>query len=142
MDIDGLGEETINQLADAGLLKSFADVYALKNHVPQLLELERMGEKKLENLLDGIEKSKSQGLARVLTGLGVRHVGARASQMLAAHFKSIDALLAADVKAIDLALSTGDIETKKKGQAKEDYEAGVIASSAVTFLQSRVGKMS
>jgi len=100
MDIDGLGEKAILQLADVGLLKTFGDVYALHTQRDALLELDRMGEKKIENLLAGIEASKTQGLARVLAGLGIRHVGASASLGLAQHFGDIDALTDADTETI------------------------------------------
>ena len=77
MDIDGLGEKTIDQVREQpGIpLESFADVYALKDHAETLRGLERMGEKKVENLLASIEASKSRGLERVLAALGVRHLG-------------------------------------------------------------------
>jgi DNA ligase (NAD+) len=97
MDIEGLGEKAIEQLADANLLHSFGDVFNLKNHRDQLLTLDRMGEKKVENLLAAIEQSKSRGLTRVLAGLGIRHVGARAASTLAQHFGDIDSLTAASV---------------------------------------------
>ncbi|MEZ6192752.1 MAG: NAD-dependent DNA ligase LigA [Phycisphaerales bacterium] len=100
MDIDGLGEKAILQLADAGLLKSFGDVYALHTKREQLLELERMGEKKVENLLAGIEASKSRGLSRVLAGLGISQIGASAAASLAQHFGDIDALTDTDTDTI------------------------------------------
>ncbi len=96
MDIDGLGEKAIHLLADEGLLKTFGDVYNLHTQRDKLLELDRMGEKKVENLLAGIEASKSQGLARVLAGLGIRQIGASASAALAQHFGDIDTLASSD----------------------------------------------
>src|SRR5437764_3490504 len=73
MDVEGLGEAIIDQLVDAGLVRSLPDVYRLT--VDQLLELERMGKKSAQNLVEQIAASKNRGLARVLTALGVRHVG-------------------------------------------------------------------
>lgn len=73
MDIEGLGVEIIEQLVDSGLVRSLPDLYRLK--AEQVVELERMGEQSTKNLLEGIAASKGRGLARVLTGLGVRHVG-------------------------------------------------------------------
>ncbi|MEX0774644.1 MAG: NAD-dependent DNA ligase LigA [Phycisphaeraceae bacterium] len=140
MDIEGLGDKSVEQLADAGLLKSFSDIYRLKDHRDKLLTLERMGEKKVDNLLSGIEASKSRGLSRVLAGLGVRHVGARAAQMLADGFGDIDSLMKADAKAIDLALATGDLDVKRKAMEKERYQAGEIAKSARAFFDSDAGK--
>jgi DNA ligase (NAD+) len=92
MDIEGLGEEMVDQLVDSNLVRSLPDLYRLKKD--QLLELERMGDKSAQNLLDGIEVSKSRGLARLLTGLGIRHVGAHVAELLAANLGSMDALLA------------------------------------------------
>jgi len=92
MDIEGLGDKAVNQLADAGLLGSIADIYGLKDHRDELIGLERMGQKKVDNLVRGIEESKGQGLARLLAGLGVRHVGTRAAQILAGHYGSIQKL--------------------------------------------------
>ncbi len=96
MDIEGLGEKAVEQLYDAGLLRSFGDIYTLHEKREALLELERMGEKKVDNLLAGIEDSKSRRLTRVLAGLGIRHVGGRAAAVLAQHFGEIDALVEAD----------------------------------------------
>ncbi|HYE03133.1 MAG TPA: NAD-dependent DNA ligase LigA [Phycisphaerales bacterium] len=96
MDIEGLGEKTIDQIRAAGLpLNSFADVFRLHRCRAALLELERMGEKKVENLLAGVEAAKGRGLARVLAALGIRHVGEATARTLAAQFRDIDELLAA-----------------------------------------------
>lgn len=96
MDIDGLGEKMIHQLADADLIASFGDIFSLKQHRDKLLELERMGEKKVDNLLASIETAKGRGLRRVLAGLGIRHIGSGGSKALSQHFGNIDDLFAAD----------------------------------------------
>ncbi|MFW6058916.1 MAG: NAD-dependent DNA ligase LigA [Phycisphaeraceae bacterium] len=140
MDIEGLGEKMVHAIVDAGLVQSLGDVFHLHEHRDALLEMEGMGEKRTDNLLHGIEESKTRGLSRVLAGLGVRHVGNRIAQMLADHFGTIEKLMDADVKAIDLALSTGDIETKKKQQQKEKYQPGVVAQAVDQFLHSKAGK--
>jgi DNA ligase (NAD+) len=93
MDIEGLGTAIIDQLVDAGLVRSVPDIYSLT--LAQLVELERMGQKSAQNLLDGIAASKDRGLCRVLTGLGIRHVGEHAAELLADEFGTIDALLEA-----------------------------------------------
>lgn len=124
MDIDGLGDKGVHQLADAGLLGSYADIYRLKDHRAELIELERMGEKKVDNLLQGIEQSKGRGLARLLGGLGIRHVGTRGAQILAEHFGSIDAVLGAGVE-----------------QLAEVHEVGpVTAQSIHQFFHEHGGK--
>jgi DNA ligase (NAD+) len=93
MDIEGLGEERVRQFVAAGLLEDAGDVFSLT--VDALLPLERIGQKSAENLVAGIEASKSRGLARVLIGLGMRHVGPSAAQALARELGSMDAIEAA-----------------------------------------------
>lgn len=93
MDISGLGEKVITQLFEAGLLRSPADLYALKKE--ELLKLERMGEKSVANLLAAIERSKSNPLSRLLFALGIRHVGEKAARTLAEHFETLDRLMQA-----------------------------------------------
>lgn len=102
MDIDGLGEQTIDQIRGTGEipLEHFADIFRLHEHRDRLLALERMGEKKVENLLAGIEAAKGRGMARVLAGMGIRHVGATTARQLARVFPSIDALLEAELWAL------------------------------------------
>jgi DNA ligase (NAD+) len=97
MDIEGLGEETIDQIrqAHAAPLESFADIFRLHRHAASLLQLERMGERKLEKLLAGIDAAKGRGLSRVLAGMGIRHVGDSTSRLLCKRFADLDALLAA-----------------------------------------------
>lgn len=90
MNIEGLGTETINLLYNKGLLRNIADIYDLK--FSDLVNLERMGEKSANNLLNSIEKSKQVPFERVLFALGIRFVGETVAKKLAAHFKSIDAL--------------------------------------------------
>ena len=90
MDIENLGPAIIDQLVAKGLVRHFADLYRLKKD--GLLTLERMGEKSADNLLAAIETSKNRGPARLLAGLGIRHVGGRASEVLAEQFGSIDAI--------------------------------------------------
>src|SRR5260370_37047300 len=81
MDIEGLGEERVRQFVDAGLLADAGDIYSLT--VEQLVPLERIGQKSAENLVASVEASKSRGLARVLVGLGIRHLGPTAAQAVA-----------------------------------------------------------
>ncbi|SFM11794.1 DNA ligase (NAD+) [Gracilibacillus orientalis] len=102
MNIDGLGEKVIEQLFRAQYIHTIADLYRLERE--ELLKLERMGEKSVENLLTAIENSKANSLERVLFGLGIRYVGSKAAKTLAAHFETIDRLQQAsldDLVAID-----------------------------------------
>lgn len=93
MNIDGLGVKVVEQLYDNQLIENVADIYKLQKE--QLLPLERMGEKKVTNLLTAIENSKQNSLERLLFGLGIRHVGSKTAKVLAAHFETIDALMQA-----------------------------------------------
>ena len=96
MNIDGLGAKIVAQLVDKGLVKDFADLYSLK--LEQLAGLERMAEKSAQNLLDEIEASKSNSLARLIYALGIPFVGERTAQLLAEHFGSLDKLASATVE--------------------------------------------
>jgi DNA ligase (NAD+) len=93
MNIDGLGEKVVAQLFKEKLIDNVADLYKLERE--KLLELERMGEKSADNLLAAIEKSKENSLERLLFGLGIRHVGAKAAKTIAQRFETIDTLMAA-----------------------------------------------
>jgi len=90
MDIDHLGESTIDKLLDLGLIDNIADLYFLKKD--DVLKLEGFKEKSAQNLLDSIEKSKRQDLSRLIYGLGIRHVGKYAAQLIASKYNSIDEL--------------------------------------------------
>lgn len=90
MNIDGLGEKVISQLFKEQLIQDVADIYKLTYE--QLIGLERMGEKSVNNLLQAIEASKNNSLEKLLFGLGIRHVGAKAAKTLAQQFESMDAL--------------------------------------------------
>lgn len=89
MDIEGLGEKQIEQLYSLGYLEDATDIYLLKNYEKDLLALERFGQKKVDNLLSAIEKSKENSLDKFIFGLGIRHIGAKAAKTLSKHFKSI-----------------------------------------------------
>ena len=93
MDIEGLGEVLVNQLVEAGLVKTVADLYALS--VEQLAGLDRMAEKSATNVIAGITASKTRDLWRLLHGLGITHVGEEAARKLAAHFGNLAKLAAA-----------------------------------------------
>jgi DNA ligase (NAD+) len=122
MDIEGLGPALIDQLVDGGLVNSLPDLYHLK--LEQLCELERMGEKSAQNLLDGIEASKSRGLSRVLTGLAIRHIGESYARLLADEFENIEALAAAPPERL--------MQIEGIGER--------VAESIHQFFQSAVGK--
>jgi len=92
MNIDGLGEKVVAQLYNDGIIHSVADLYYLHQQRDVLLGMERMGEKSVDNLLAAIEASKENSLERLLFGLGIRLVGAKAAKVLAEHFGHMDAI--------------------------------------------------
>jgi DNA ligase (NAD+) len=98
MDIEHLGPALIEQLVESGLVKNFADLYKLQKS--DLMTLERMGEKSADNVIAAIEKSKARPLWRLVAALGIRHIGGQSADILAEHFGSLDALMAADVEAL------------------------------------------
>ena len=93
MDIDGCGPAVVQQLVDSGLIRNAADLYSL--HAADVAKLDRMGAKSAENLIRAIEKSKANDLSRLIYGLGIRQVGEKAAKVLASHFSTMDALMAA-----------------------------------------------
>jgi DNA ligase (NAD+) len=116
MNIEGLGESLISQLVDAALVKDYADIYALTEE--QLESLERMGKKSAAKVRAQIERSKTNDLWRLIYGLGIRHVGERAAQVLSHAFPSIDELCAAT-----------------KEQLQQTHEVGpVLAESVRSWL--------
>jgi DNA ligase (NAD+) len=105
MDVEGLGDSLVHQLVAKGIVHDFADLYSLR--LADLVSLERMAEKSARNLLEQLERSRSRELRRLLFGLGIRFVGERAAQLLARHFRSIEALAAASVDEIDAIYEIG-----------------------------------
>ena len=110
MDIEGLGPAVVQQLVDSGLVRNAADLYSL--HAADVAKLDRMGEKSAENLIRAIENSKANDLAKLLYGLGIRQVGAKAAQVLSAHFGSLDALAAATEEELTAVGDVGPITAR------------------------------
>lgn len=98
MDIEGLGPAVVEQLVANNLIRSAYDLYSLKKEA--VAELERMGDKSAENLINAINKSKENDLHRVIYALGIRHIGQKAAKLLADHFKDMDSLLNAGFEEI------------------------------------------
>ena len=110
MDIRGLQYKRIAQLIEAGLVRDMADLYSLT--VEQLVSLERFAEKSAEQLVAAIEESKKRPLSRLLNGLGIRHVGEGAAQLLARHFGSLEALMKAGEEEVEAVRGIGGIIAK------------------------------
>lgn len=118
MNIDGLGEKIITQLFQENLVADVADIYKLTKD--QLIQLERMGEKSVQNLLTAIEASKENSLERLLFGLGIRHVGAKAAKILAQTYEHIDRLMEAKEEELQAITDIGE----------------KMANSIVTYFQA------
>lgn len=123
MDIEGLGGETVALLYNNGLVQNYADLYELT--VEQILPLERMAQKSAENLINGVQNSKSISFERVLYSLGIRYVGETVAKKLAKHYKNIDALSQATF--MDLVL-VDEIGEK-------------IAQSVIEFFENQANKI-
>ena len=106
LNIDGLGGETVELLFENGLVRDIADLYTLK--AADLAVLPRLGEKSADNIINSIEASKAVPFARLLFGLGIRFVGETTAKYMAAHFKSLDAVMAADKQALMESDEVGD----------------------------------
>jgi DNA ligase (NAD+) len=107
MDIQGMGEAAVEQLVAKGMVKDFADIYYLKK--TDLLKLELFRDKKADNLLDAIERSKEQPLARLLYGLGIRHVGEKAAYVLACKFANLENIIRAQKDDFDSLYEVGSV---------------------------------
>ena len=122
MDIEGLGEETVELLFRSGVIENYADLYEIT--VEKLLPLERMAKKSAENIVKGIEKSKEVPFERVLFALGIRYVGETVAKKLARHYKNITALENTTVEQL--------VEVDEIGNQ--------IATSVVNFFQEEYNK--
>lgn len=106
MDIQGLGNETVETFFRLNLIKNVADIYTLKDRKKELIGIDRFGEKSIENMLEGIELSKLKPFEKVLFSLGIRHIGETVAKKLAFHFKTIENLKSGTLEEI---LSVQDI---------------------------------
>jgi len=144
MNIDGLGEKIVDQLVDKGIVKDVADLYALK--LSDLSELERMGEKSAQNLLDEIEASKKNSLPRLIFALGIPFVGERTAQLLADRFASVEELASAkeddlyEVEEVGPKVASGILEffsePANRKLIKKLEEAGVRPTSEKRAVKS------
>jgi len=119
MDIDGMGEKVVEQFFNQGFIRNITDIYDLDKYRDEIISLDGWKDKSIDNLLNAIEKSKSNSLDRVLFGLGVKEVGAKMAKTLSRIYKNIDALMAASY---DELISIPDV-------------GPVLASSIVEFFK-------
>lgn len=112
MNLDGFGDNIIEDFYNMGYLHSIDEYYTLSNHKEELKELEGFGEKSIQNLLDSIENSKNNSLERLLFGLGIRHVGKKTAKILASNYNNIDNLISADYDSLCAIGDIGEIIAK------------------------------
>jgi DNA ligase (NAD+) len=141
MDIEGLGDKLAEQLVDAGLVESPADLYALE--AGQLAELERMGEKSAQNVIESIERSRDATLARFVFALGIPGVGEEVAKILARHFGTLEDLLAADWPALAAekeAARKENAKRKRRGEAAAPVPLEGIGPEIMDSLQQFLGE--
>ena len=109
MNIDGLGDEIVEELYNLGFVRNITDFYYLKNKKDQILEFDGYGEKSVNNMLDNIEASKNNSLDRLLFALGIPGIGSKTAKLLAKNYSSIDILMEQDIEALE---SIKDIEAR------------------------------
>jgi len=127
MNIDSLGEMVVKRLYQEGLLLDIKDIYLLKTKKEELLKLERMGEKSVDNLLNAIEASKKNSLDKLLFGLGIRHVGSKISQVLVENFPELRLFLTVTKEELLNVFEIGEaIATSVINYFKEDYALELI----------------
>jgi DNA ligase (NAD+) len=131
MDIENLGDALIEQLVETGLIENFADIYKLTKD--QLAGLERMAEKSAANVIEAIEKSKTRPLWRFIAGLGIRHIGGQSAQILAEHFGSFEALMAAEEEELEAVEQIGPTMAKSifeyfRDEKKREVIEGLLAA--------------
>ena len=112
MDIEGLGESLIDLFVDKEFLKTYGDIYKLKDRKDELISIDRLGEKSVSNLLNSIEKSKDKPFDKVLFALGIRYVGSGAAKKLATHFEALDSLMDASEEEITKVYEIGESISK------------------------------
>ena len=149
MDIDGLGPSLVEQLVDSGLVRNAADLYSLR--APDVAQLERMGEKSAENLIAAIARSKGNDLSKLIYGLGIRQVGEKAAKVLAMHFGTLDALMAATTEELTAIDDVGEITARciteylSQPQSRDLIarlrEAGVNMTSQAELVDQRFAGM-
>lgn len=135
MNIEGLGEALVDQLVSAGLVRDYADLYALT--AEQVAGLERMGPKSAANLLAELDKSRGADLWRLLHGLGIRHVGEGGAKALASHFGSLDQVRAASVEALEGVSDVGPVVARSvKSFFDEPRNAALVNRLTVAGLNT------
>lgn len=145
-NIDGLGEAIITDFYNDGLLRNVADIFRLKEQRDYLVNKERLGEKSVDNLIQAIENSKENNLDKLLFGLGIRHVGQKASTVLAKHYHTLEALSRATAEALSSIRDIGEVIAKSVVSYFNDEQHLILIDDLdslglnTTYLDSSLGK--
>ena len=131
MDIEGMGDETVDTFFRQGLLRDITDIYLLKDKQDTLKQLDRFGQKSIDNMIVGIEKSKEKPFEKVLFALGIRYVGETIAKKLVAHFKTIDNLATATKEDIASVYEIGE----RIAESVTDYFANDIHREQIERLK-------
>lgn len=135
MDIDGLGIALCESLIGSDLVKTPADLYYLD--VQSVMALERMGEKSAKNLITAIDRSRGQGLSRLLCAFGIRQVGSKAGKVLAQHFENLDTLMASSAAALtaipDIGGITAGFITEWFQNPQSQHQIRLLREAGVSF---------
>jgi DNA ligase (NAD+) len=138
MNIDGLGDETIETLYQRGFVEHISDLYSLHLRQDDLKKMDRFGERSIQNMLDGIERSKQMPFEKVLFGLGIRYVGETVAKKLAAHFKNIDNLMQATaehlVAAEEIGVRIAESITEYFSDAQHRAQIEKLRSQGLQFV--------
>jgi DNA ligase (NAD+) len=141
MNIDGLGDETIETLYQKGFIRHISDLYKLHEHADELKQMGRFGEKSINNMLDGLEKSKQMPFEKVLFGLGIRYIGETVAKKLTIHFKTIDNLMAATLEELTVAEEIGERIAHSLieyfGNAKHREEIEQLKAQGLQFVSEQ-----
>lgn len=131
MNIDGLGDRIVEDFYNLGFIHRFADLYKLHEHKKDLIELEGFGEKSIDNLMDAIEKSKSQSLEKFIFALGIPNVGEKTAKVLAMHYETLDNLMNASEEELTNITDIGNIIAK----SIKDYFALEFNINQISLLK-------
>lgn len=142
MNIDGLGERIMEDFFNFGFIQKISDIYHLDQHKKELVTLEGYGDKSVTNLLNSIENSKKNSLEKLIFGLGIAHVGAKTSKIIAQNFKSLDHLMKASIEELISIYDIGDIIAKSIVEyfSKEDNLEEIQKLKEIGLNMNYIGK--
>jgi len=140
MNIDGLGEKTIEDLFSEGIVNSIADIFRIPSKYDAIMKLDGYGDKTVDLIESSLEEAKQRGLARLLGSIGIHNFGVTTARQLTKRVPTMKDLLDMSVEEIDLALTRGSIDKKRKQQKSSSYTPGTVARNLYNFLHSSAFK--